>query len=116
MWTDVALMSVLAVAIYAAGWAAWIVFFDWAARYFANAAKRRASSTGKDRNSMLDGTAKRGEPLDPAQKARNAGLLCESQWELDQLSDPAQQRYEGRMGDLMGMAGGARVNRTAPRF
>lgn len=54
--------------------------------------------------------------LNPQQQAQIAQMLMQAQTQMHQLDDLARQRYESRVGDLMGMAADAGIDWTPPSY
>ena len=54
--------------------------------------------------------------MSPQQKAQIAQMLTQANTHMNQLNDLSRQRYENRVGDLMGMAASAGIDWTPGSF
>lgn len=99
------------------GFVVWIVFFVWLAGVAIGKAERDLNRMLLDLNRMLSqvpkGDAKR---LNRQQQAQIAQLFMQAQTQMGQLDDLARQRYDTRMGDLMGMAANAGIDWEPPPY
>jgi predicted PurR-regulated permease PerM len=109
-------MIVIGVVVSVVGWILWVVFFVWLAKVFISAAERNVQNTMTDLETMLNQIPRGPNQLDANQQAAITQMFMQAQSGMGQLNDLSRQRYETRMGDLMGMAGEAGIDWTPPPY
>ena len=81
-----------------------------------SAAEQNVRNTIGDLEAILNQISQGSGQLDANQQARVAQMFMQAHTGMGQLNDLSRQRYETRMGDLMGMAGQAGINWTPPPY
>ena len=95
-----------------AGFIIWIVFFVWLAK---SAFKQAESQLGQ-LLPQIDQMLKAADQMSPQQKNQIAQMLMQANTQMGQLNDLSRQRYENRVGELMGMAANAGIDWTPGSF
>jgi hypothetical protein len=95
-----------------AGAVIWVVFFVWLAK----SAFKQAESQLNQLLPQIDQMLRVSGQMSPQQKSQISQMLMQANTQMGQLNDLSRQRYETRMGDLMGMASSAGIDWTPPAF
>lgn len=109
-------MLLIAIGITIIGWLFWIVLFVWLAKLFMSAAERNVNSSMNELEALLQQATQQAGHIDPSQQASIAQMMTQAHLQMGRLNDLSRQRYETRMGDLMGMAGQAGISWSPPPY
>jgi len=107
----IVLFIIAAVVLPLLGWLVWIVFFVWLAKLGLGAAERQMNAVLRNLEPALRQASENGiDQLDAGTQAQIMSMLMQARTQMSQMDDLSRQRYDARMGDLMGMAASAGID------
>ena len=104
-------LIVISVIVTVCGWLFWIAVMFFIARAAMRGARAGLDQLMPELERMLGQLPNGGfQQLDPQRQQQLVGMLMQAQNQMAQMNNLSRQRYETRVGDLMGMAASAGID------